>query len=90
VMQNRGSGPYGLHRVENLHVHHNTIVQMSGYSGLGQDVGDLTYFTGKNNRFTDNTYHLGANPWPFAWMNQSLAEGEWRRYGNDTTGLIVR
>jgi hypothetical protein len=75
-------------------VHDNTIVQTSRIAaGLGQDIGDVSYFAVKNNRWTNNTYivgPVGAHPTPFSWNNQYLAEAQWRGYGHDTTGSFVR
>lgn len=74
MMQARGTGAYGLHETTNLYVHNNTIRQQPGPAqtwagGLVQDVGDLTYFTGKNNRFVANTWILQGSTNFFSWMN---------------------
>ena len=58
--------------------HDNVVIQTSSPSGtyqlsvaaeIAQDTGDTSIFTSWNNRFVNNTYNLGANPSPFAWMN---------------------
>lgn len=90
MQQNRGTGAYGPWVVQNLWVHDNVITMNRGSTGLVQDIGDNSYFTSRNNRFTNNTYHLGTNASPFAWMNQWLNESQWRSYGQDVTGTFNR
>jgi parallel beta-helix repeat protein len=93
IQQNRGSGPYGPYLVQNLYVHDNTVYQRTrpssgdgGASGAVQDVSDTSLFTSRNNRWVNNTYYLGTNPRPFAWMNGWHTAAEWRAYGQDATG----
>jgi parallel beta-helix repeat protein len=83
VQQNRGSGAYGEHLVQNVYVHDNTVTMQSGRSGMAQDVGDNAIFNSRNNRFSHNTYFLGTNSRPFEWMNQQLTESQWKAYGQD-------
>jgi parallel beta-helix repeat protein len=90
AQQNRGSGPYGAYQVSNLWVHDNTVRFSQGFSGLGQDVGDTSYFTSRNNRFERNTYYLGSYSYPFAWMDGARNDSQWRSYGNDVTGSFTR
>lgn len=90
VQQPRGTGAHGPWVVENLWVHDNVVTMTSGMSGVGQDFGDNSYFTSRNNRFTNNTYHLGSNAAPFAWMNGTHNESSWRGFGHDTTGQFNR
>ena len=90
LQQARGSGAYGRYEVENLWVHDNTVRMNRGMTGLAQDIGDTSYFTTRNNRFTNNSYSLGANPAPFAWMNQPMSAASWQSYGHDLTGLFNR
>ena len=86
LQQARGWGAYGRYEVENLWVHDNTVRMNRGMTGLAQDIGDTAYFTSRNNRFTNNSYWLGANPAPFAWMNQPMTPISWQSYGNDLAG----
>jgi parallel beta-helix repeat protein len=90
IQQNRGSGAYGPHEINNLYVHDNVITMTDGKTGLAQSVGDNTYFSGRNNRWVHNTYRLGANAKYFAWVGASLSEVEWRRYGQDVDGIFQR
>ena len=90
AQQNRGSGAYGPYEIRNLWVHDNTILNTPGWTGLAQDVGDLSYFTSRNNRFEHNTYQLGATQFPFTWMNLELNEFEWAAFGQDTTAVMSR
>jgi hypothetical protein len=98
-MQNRGSGTYGAFVVENLYVHDNIVTMRAvatdanGYgnaTGFSQDIGDPSYYTSRNNRFSNNKYYLGSARTYFSWMNAQLTESEWRAYGNDTNGVFVR
>jgi parallel beta-helix repeat protein len=91
IQQNRGSGAYGPHLVQNLHVHDNTVnVAAGGRSGVARDYGDNSIFTSWNNRFVHNTYSLGTNAKPFEWMNGQRSESQWRAYGQDLTGIFNR
>jgi hypothetical protein len=90
VQQARGAGAYGTYSTENLYVHDNDITPGTGVTGLAQDIGDLSYFTSKNNRFDRNTYHLGTSVKPFAWMNGFLTDVEWKSYGGDPNGTFIR
>jgi parallel beta-helix repeat protein len=90
VQQNRGSGPYGAYQVSNLWVHDNTVRLTQGYMGIGQDVGDTSYFTSRNNRFERNTYSVGSYSYPFAWMDAARDYSQWRSFGNDVTGTLTQ
>ena len=89
VQQNRGSGLYGPHIVQNVYVHDNTIVNgPSGRTGAAQDIGDNSIFTSRNNRFERNTYYLGAGPTPFDWMNAVRTPPQWLAFGHDVAGIF--
>ena len=60
-----------------------------GRTGLAQNVGDMSYYTSRNNRFEHNTYYLTQNTYLF-WNNQNLSEAQWLAYGNDVTGTFSR
>ena len=98
IMQSRGSGAFGLYEVRNLHVHDNTVTMSAGGlfpAGMFQDlaIGDLTYFTAKNNRWVNNHYRLptlGVIEQAFQSHNGYRSWKEWQSYGNDTTGTLVR
>jgi parallel beta-helix repeat protein len=99
VMQNRGSDGFGVHTLDNVYVHDNyvtmraTAIDVDGVgaaTGLAQDVGDLSYFTGHNNRFANNKYTLGTASRYFAWMNGQRTEAQWQAYGQDVTGTFTR
>jgi parallel beta-helix repeat protein len=86
----RGSGPYGLHEVNNLFVHDNTIVMQSGYTGLGlgRGLSGNTYYTSKNNRFVRNNYTLGTRTKYFYWQDAERTPAQWQAYGQDQGGTF--
>jgi hypothetical protein len=99
VQQNRASdpAPYGPHLVQNLYVHDNVVTQTdapsgiyqtSAAAGIAQDTGDNSVFTSWNNRFVNNTYYLGSNPWAFCWMNSCQPQAPWQNFGQDVTGVF--
>jgi parallel beta-helix repeat protein len=94
VMQDRGSGRYGPHVLENLYVHDNTVTMRAGaideFTGIGQDIGDKSYFMRHGNRFANNTYYLGTAALYFAWMDVDLTEAGWVRNGQDARGKFYR
>ncbi len=90
IQQNRGSGLYGAHIVQNVDVHHNTVRMSEGWTGAVQDINDTAIFTSRNNRFHDNIYYLGALTRYFAWMNRDVTDSEWKGYGQDTSGTFNR
>jgi parallel beta-helix repeat protein len=102
IQQDRSSdrGVYGAHLVQNLYVHDNVITQtnlprngdeLSIAAGIVTDIaGNTAIFTSWNNRFVNNRYYLGTNPRPFAWMNGTRTESDWRNYGQDTGGQFNR
>ena len=91
VMQNRGSGAYGLHEVKNVRVHDNRIVTEDYYStlqgrtypraemyvGLFQDVGNTAYFTSKGNAFYNNTYSSTTSS-IWGWQNTMNSWSPWK------------
>jgi parallel beta-helix repeat protein len=90
IQQNRGTGDYGPHEINNLYVHDNVVAMTVGKTGLAQSVGDDSYFTGRNNRWAHNTYHLGPAAKYYAWVGANLSEAEWRRAGQDADGTFLR
>ncbi|MFL5561398.1 MAG: right-handed parallel beta-helix repeat-containing protein [Gemmatimonadaceae bacterium] len=97
VMQDRGSSHFGLHSLDNLYVHDNVVsmtnwvVDGSGLgtvTGVGQDIGDNSYFTSHGNRFEHNTYSLSPGSQQFEWMNQEISASGWRNYGQDLSGIF--
>jgi len=89
IESDRGSGAYGVHNLINLNVHDNVVTQPTGRAaGAVQVVGSNAVFTKQNNRFTHNTYDLGANPRYFRWMNGDCTTSEWKGYGLDVTGTF--
>jgi parallel beta-helix repeat protein len=86
VQQDRGEGRYGNYEVKNLDVHDNAITMSMGETGLAQDIDDDSYFKGRNNRFSGNTYKLGSQDTYYAWLNESRTIEEWLAFGHDKTG----
>ena len=70
--------------------HDNTVRMQVGETGVVQDIGDISVFTGRNNHFDRNTYTIGSNARYFVWMNGDRTENEWRGYGQDVTGTFTR
>jgi parallel beta-helix repeat protein len=70
--------------VQNLWVHNNVVRMSVGQTGLAQNVGDASYFTGRGNRFQGNAYTLGTRTGYFAWADRTqLTESQWTNYGQD-------
>jgi hypothetical protein len=96
VMQDRGSGYYGLRELAGLYVHDNRITMTDpgpyaggspNQSGIAQDIGSKAIYTSKNNRFARNTYILGnATAKWFTWNDLDLPASQWRAYGQDVDG----
>ena len=86
VQQNRGSGMYGPFYISNLWVHDNVVRQTAGQSGLAQDIGDSSIFTGRNNRFERNTYQEACGNRHWAWADAERTWIEWRAAGQDAAG----
>lgn len=85
--QNRGAGTYGEHKIRDVWVHDNKISFATGKNGLVQDVGDSTYFTSRNVRFTNNDYTISGTG-AFEWNNGPRTALQWRGYGHDLTGTF--
>jgi parallel beta-helix repeat protein len=98
TQQDRGTHPVlGPHRLQDIHVHDNTVVMTRGHSGLIQYVGDTSYYTSRNNRFRNNTYRLGCRKGPsFIWMRPSssgygeMPFSSWQAAGQDVAGTATR
>jgi hypothetical protein len=89
IQQNRGSGTFGAHEIENLWVHDNIVTMDQGWSGLlHSEGGDVTYYDGtRNNAFDNNTYDLTGDD-HFAWNDLGdLPFATWQgTYSQDTGG----
>ena len=89
LQTDRGSTSY---EVRNLWVHNNVIYQAAGTAVgiVSQSEFEPMIFTSWNNHFNYNTHHLislsGAF---FAWQQQIMSFGSWRKYGNDGSGSAV-
>ena len=90
IQQRRGSGEYGPRLLQNLYVHDNTITMAQGRTGVADGTGDPAVFTGRNNRFQNNTYHLGPNPKYFTWMNKPQTLMDWQGFTHDVSGRFHR
>ena len=88
IQQNRGWGAYGPHELNNLWVHDNLLVNNGGWTGIAQDIGDRSYFTSRNNRFTGNRYQFGPGLYHFQWMDGERQPSEWTQDGNDPDGAF--
>jgi hypothetical protein len=89
VQQNRIGDQCGIglnNEVANLFVHDNTIVQDTGLAaGLRVSIPDPSYYTSKNNRWTNNDYSLGnaVNGLHFYWVNAKIKWGAWQAAGQE-------
>jgi hypothetical protein len=71
--------PYNL---KNLYVHNNTITQQTGFAAgiVKSSKLDDSVFTFWNNRFINNTYHLGSEAGRFfEWLNSPQTLAAWLR-----------
>ncbi len=79
------------YKLQNLYVHNNIITQQTGMAAgiVKSALLDNSVFTSWNNRFSDNTYHLGTKAGKyFEWMNAAQTRAEWeRRSLNDQSWL---
>jgi parallel beta-helix repeat protein len=102
IEQDRRKEPtnFGPHIVQNLDVHDNLITQtnvprvtgeLSVAAGIVTDIpGNTAIFVSRNNRFRGNTYSLGQNAAPFAWMNEILTPVGWNGFGQDVGSIFSR
>jgi parallel beta-helix repeat protein len=81
VQQDRSDSPasYGPLSLENLTVHDNLVTGNGGWTGIGQDVGDNSVFTSRNNRYYDNVYEQDGEH--FFWLNDPRSYEEWVGFG---------
>ena len=88
--ENRGSGAHGAYVLSSFYVHDNLVRMPRGQTGVGQLVGDDSYFTSRNNRFANNSYTLTGNATPFIWMDGTRTDPQWKGYGEDVSGTFIR
>jgi parallel beta-helix repeat protein len=83
VDQDRFDSPasYGPLLLENLAVHDNVVIGNDGWTGIGQDIGDNSVFTSRNNRFYDNVYEQAGKH--FFWLNDPRTFEEWQAFGQN-------
>jgi len=91
----RGAGNAGPYTLTNLNVHHNVVTSHvaddgGGRSGIIDTEGTGAFSAAANNRFRKNTYSLGSKRHYFFWMGKDLDETEWRRSGQDASGMFRR
>ncbi len=79
-IQQRRESEGVLYRLENLRVYDNTITMWFGWTGVVQDMDDLTVFTDRNIVFENNTY-IGAGYEAFTWGNLPLTWEDWLATG---------
>ena len=71
--------------LKNLYVHDNVVqVPAGGVSGISS-ISSMS-FTGRGNRFVNNSYDLGTDNTPFNWMNGQKTKAQWQGYGQDVNG----
>jgi hypothetical protein len=84
------TGPYGTLIVQNLSVHDNVVRMTKGRTGLVTTTTDMTIYTSRNNKFTNNTYYLGTNSQYFTWKKVNMTESQWKAIPQDATGKFYR
>ena len=89
VRTNREQGGPRVRDLRGNVVHDNVITMRRGQTGLVENVGDPSYFTGKGNRFTGNSYRL-ADPGGtfFAWTDRTSTRAQWQAAGQDRDGTF--
>lgn len=85
IQQDRGDGPEGPRLLTNLYVHDNTVSVPDGAVGIGEDTGDRSVFTERNNRFESNTY-VNMDGRRYLWSGRALDAAGWRNAGQDVDG----
>lgn len=77
-VNSKTGAPYNL---KNLYVHNNTITQQTGFAAgiVKSSRLDNSVFTSWNNRFINNTYHLGSQAGTFfEWLNSPQTLAAWQ------------
>jgi hypothetical protein len=72
------------YNLKNLYVHDNTITQKTGRAAgiVRSSRLDDSVFTSWNNRFVNNTYHLGSSSGKyFEWLNAAQNLTAWEKRG---------
>ncbi len=90
IQTSRGAGSQGTYEVHNLNVHDNTVTQSNTwFAGAGLvAVGYDALYTSWNNKWTHNTYILGANPDRAAYnWGPNMTRTQWKAAGNDVDGI---
>lgn len=86
----RGSGAFGAWLVQNVYVHNNTVKMSTGETGFFEVNSDGGIYS-RNNRFDQNTYHLGPNSLYFVWRSAARDENYWRSTARqDINGTFIR
>ena len=84
-------GQFGPFDLSDVFVHDNEIFTKKGHTGMDIRSHELVYFTGRNIRFRKNRYFLiGNKDKYFRWMNRARTASEWKAFGQDVNGAIIR
>ncbi len=103
VEQQRGTWEGNPRHVTNLWVHDNLIAMdaslithdyqydfaANGYTGLGVDYGDTSFYTSRGNRFESNDYEIPSGAALFHWMGVPAQWEAWQGYGQDLDGSLT-
>ncbi len=103
VEQQRGTWEGNPREVTNLWVHDNVVsmdaslithnheynIPANGYTGLGVDYGDTSFYTSRGNRFTSNDYEMPAGASLFHWRSIPRDWPTWHLYGQDLEGTMT-
>jgi parallel beta-helix repeat protein len=89
VSSRRGFGRYGIHQLDHVRVHDNTLHQPTGVVGMANFVTDARTWMAQGNGFQHNSYFLGGNPLPFLWQGSALPPAQWQKVGQDRDAIFV-
>ncbi len=68
---------------------HEYNIPANGYTGLGVDYGDTSFYTSRGNRFTSNDYEMPAGASLFHWRSIPRDWPTWHLYGQDLEGTMT-
>lgn len=103
VEQQRGTWEGLPRHVTNLWVHDNLVTMdaslittntqynfpANGYTGLGVDYGDSSFYESRGNRFESNDYEIPTGANLFHWYSVPRDWASWHIYGQDLEGTVT-
>jgi parallel beta-helix repeat protein len=103
VEQQRGTWEGNPRIVTNLWVHDNLVTMdaslithntqynfaANGYTGLGVDYGDTSFYESRGNRFDSNSYEIPSGANLLHWYGVPRDWASWQGYGQDLDGSVT-